>query len=196
MHASPRGCCVTLCICDSLLVLTQRTPCGQTQQTGRGLSAGVCQAVRPLLLSTAICWLIASLTGPSARHTLRLSVLCFVALATTFSSTGRPLRRLTASIRRRARLAGPPASVPNSSSSSSVVGTKKGSTWPGWNKWTCRNGAERLQSAQRPQPGSCEKGCSEGRQGLGAEAQSPLSATLRHLSTSFQSIRLDCCCRP
>lgn len=61
-------------------------------------------------------------------HTLRFSVRCFVAFATTFSSTGSPLRRLTASIRRRARFAGPPASVPNSSSSSSVVGTKKGST--------------------------------------------------------------------
>jgi hypothetical protein len=34
-------------------------------------------------------------------------------------------------MRRRARLAGPPASTPYSSSSSSVVGTKKGSTWKG-----------------------------------------------------------------
>lgn len=97
----------------------------QEPRTGEGS-----QRSTPVLycsrLLTALLHYAASL---HAHQTLRFSVLCFVALATTFSSTGNPLRLRTASISRRARLAGPAASVPHSSSSSSVVGTKNGSTY-------------------------------------------------------------------
>lgn len=63
-------------------------------------------------------------------HTFLALVRCFVELSTTFLSTGKPFRQRTLSISTFARFGAPTPwpSSPNSSRSSSVVGTKKGST--------------------------------------------------------------------
>lgn len=61
-------------------------------------------------------------------YTLRAKVRYLVACWTTFSSTGRPLRLLTASISFLAVFCSTLAPSPNSSSFSSVLGTKNGSS--------------------------------------------------------------------